>query len=70
MKQFIKIHQEWFLTGIAILLLGILVAVFVWGITGLAIDLTKAILPQSNKGSISNFDLEAAKRLNLKGLAQ
>ncbi len=70
MKNFIRIHQELFLSGIAVVLLAIFGVVFVWGITDLAVDIAKAIGPQSSKSSTLRFDLEGAKRLNLKGLVQ
>ena len=70
MKELLKTHQEWLLTGIALFLLGILAAFFVWGITGLAGDFGKALVPNTDKSSKLNFDLEGAKRLNLKGLVQ
>ncbi len=70
MKELLKMHQEWLLTGIALFLIGILAVFFVWGITGLAADLGKAVVPGTDKSSGLNFDLEGAKQLNLKGLVQ
>ena len=70
MKELLKTHQEWLLTGIALFLLGILAVFFVWSITGLAADFGKALIPGANKNLKLNFDLEGAKQLNLKGLVQ
>ena len=69
-RELLKMHPEWLLTGAALLLLGILAVFFVWSITGLAADFGKAVVPGTGKGSNLNFDLESAKRLNLKGLVQ
>lgn len=70
MKELLKRHQEWLLTAAALLLLGILGFFFVSTVTGVALDLRKSIVPASEKNAGMNFDLEGAKRLNLKGLAQ
>ncbi len=69
-KNFFKTYQEWFLAGIAIVFLAVLVWIFIWGITNLTIDFGKALTPASAKNQKLNFDLEGASRLNLKGLAQ
>jgi len=65
MKNFPRIYPEWILIGAAILLVGILVAFFIWGTTGLAVSVEKAISPAGQEGSGARFDLEGAKRLDL-----
>ena len=68
--KFFKMRQEWFLGGVAAIIIAFLVAVFVWGITHLGFDLEKSVSPDRKQDSGLNFDLDGAKRLDLKGLAQ
>ena len=70
MKKLLKVRQEWWLTGAALLLLGMLAIFFLWSITGLAANFAKALVPSAGKSSSLNFDLQGAKQLNLKGLVQ
>ncbi len=70
MNKFIKYQYELILGVIAIVLLGALIWIFVWGIGFLAGDIGQAITSGNDKKTGMNFDLEGAKQLNLKGLAQ
>ena len=70
MNKFIKYQYELILGAVAVVLLGILIWIFVWGIGFLAGGVGQAITAGNDKKAGVNFDLEGAKQLNLKGLAQ
>ncbi len=70
MSKFIKSKNELILGIVGILLLAALIAIFVWGISFLAMGIGKSISSGDKSDASANFDLEAAKQLHLKGLAQ
>ena len=70
MNKFLKTRQEWFLGATAVLLAGILVAAFIVGITDLALHLGTSVASKRGGGPGLSFDLNGAKRLDLKGLVQ
>jgi hypothetical protein len=69
-SKFLKTHQEWVLGIIALGLGAVVAGVFFWGIADVALDLGSAIAPRHGGNAEAGFDLEGAKRLDLKGLAQ
>ncbi|MBI4085004.1 MAG: hypothetical protein HY432_00655 [Candidatus Liptonbacteria bacterium] len=71
MSKFFKSKNELILGLTGIVLLGILIWVFIWGISFLAVSVGKSInLGNNEKNPGANFDLEGAKQLDLKGLVQ
>ncbi len=66
----IKHKNEMILGGIAAILLAALAYAFIWGVGFIALNVSKAITAGSGAKTGASFDLEGAKRLNLKGLAQ
>lgn len=70
MNKFIKYQYELILGTVAIVLLAALVWIFIWGIGFLAEDIGRAITSGNDQKAGINFDLQGAKQLNLKGLAQ
>jgi hypothetical protein len=72
MGKFIKRHQESVLIFVALVLLGIIIAYFVWGINILTVNLNRAVNPEKNSlTQKTQFEIEAAKEvLKQRGLAQ
>jgi hypothetical protein len=70
MEKLVKSKNEIILGTIGILLLASLIVIFSWGVGFLAINISKAISSGASTGNSMNFDLEAAKGLNLKGLSK
>ncbi|HLD34330.1 MAG TPA: hypothetical protein VJB62_00550 [Patescibacteria group bacterium] len=70
MKKFIKYKSELILGAIAIVLLVILIWISIWELGFLAENIGKAVNSGNSKDAGMNFDLNGAKQLNLKGLAQ
>lgn len=69
-RKILKTHQEFVLGAVGVALGVMLTAIFFWGIADLTLYLGKAVSPKPAEGPGANFDLEGAKRLDLKGLAQ
>ena len=70
MRKFIKYQNEFILGVIAIILLIVLIWISIWELGFLAVNIGKVIDSGNGKGTGMNFDLNGAKQLNLKGLAQ
>ncbi len=70
MKKFIKYKNEFTLGAIAIVLLVIFISISIWELGFLAENIGKAVNSENNKNVGMTFDLNGAKQLNLKGLAQ
>jgi hypothetical protein len=65
MNEFIKKYQEEILIGLGVLLFGLVVGSYVWGVTLLVSDFNDAgALPPKNGGSVS-FDIVGAQKLGL-----
>jgi len=70
MDKLIKSKNELILGTIGILFIIFLISVFSWGISFLAVNIGNSITSERTGEASMNFDLNGAKRLNLKGLAQ
>lgn len=70
MRKFAKYKNEFTLGAIAMVLLIILIWISIWELGFLAENIGKAISSGNSKDAGMNFDLNGAKQLNLKGLAQ
>lgn len=65
MKKFLKVHQDQVLIFLAILMLGIIVGYYAWGITTLASIFRGALTPPDSSNQFIQFDIEAAKALGV-----
>ncbi len=71
MKDLFKKRPEFVFAGITILFLTILIGYFAWGMRMIMTNLGTAIGSGTRNGQAgAGFDLEGAKRLDLKGLIQ
>lgn len=70
-KKLFKKHPDFVLISLAILLLGVLVVSFVWGITTIFTTFNKAIsVGDDSKEGSAMFNLQVAKELDLRGLVR
>ncbi|OGY98963.1 MAG: hypothetical protein A2945_03910 [Candidatus Liptonbacteria bacterium RIFCSPLOWO2_01_FULL_52_25] len=67
MGNFFKKHPDLVLTSLTVVLIAMLVAYFLWGITTLVAAFTKGVSPGKINQPAVIFDLEGAKKLDLKG---
>ncbi len=70
MKQFFKKYLEQSLAAIALLFLVIIAVYYIWGITTISLEVSRATDFESKNATTTVFNLGAAKSLNLKGLIQ
>ena len=70
MKIFFRKHIEGFLIGTAVILIGIIVSFFIWGIAYVSQNLNDVFASKSAGTQMVKFNLPAARNLNLKGLVQ
>jgi hypothetical protein len=68
MENFFRKHIEGFLTGFAVVLLGVVVFCFVWGMVYLSRSLDSVFDVNASVASTTSFNLSGAKALNLRGL--
>ena len=70
MGSIFKKHPDFILLSLAILLIGVLAASYIWGIQTLITNFKKTTFDQHENKTETGFDLEGAKALDLKGLVQ
>lgn len=70
MQKFFKNHPEFVLIGSTVILFGILLVYFSWGITVLVYSLNKAISTRNSQQARIGFDLKGAEGLDLRGLVK
>ena len=68
MKNFFKTHEDWVLIFVALLLAGVMIALFIWGTTLVAEQVGLAIAAPDPRSGLIQFNIEAAKKLDLRGL--
>ncbi len=69
MKKFLKSYPEIALVTLAVVLLGTIVAYFIWGMGDVVFEVDRA-LQSSPPSEKMGFDLQSAAKLNLRGLVQ
>ena len=70
MENFFRKHIEGFLTVLALVMVGAMVACFVWGIVFVSEDLDSVFGSKPAATQTVNFNLSGAGNLNLRGLVQ
>lgn len=61
MRQLFQKHQDWFLGGVAVLLLAAIIGFFAWGVGVLVANLNRATNVESNAQSTVEFDAGKAE---------
>lgn len=69
-KSLLRAHAEWILIGAGILLVAAVGWLLVWGVTVLAQDLGTSLATPRPQYAGDKFNLEAAGKLNLRGLKE
>lgn len=69
MKKILQRHVTTFLIGITAIFLVIIVGYFVWGIGYLLMEVDQANNGQASNAASQDFDLNAAARLDYRGIA-
>lgn len=70
MKNILRKYPEVILTLLALVLLGILISYFSWGIGDMVAEVNRAANAKGGGGETINFDLRAAQSLDFRGLAK
>jgi hypothetical protein len=68
MKNLLRKYPQAALVTLALLLLAIIIAYYVWGIGDVVTAVNQAVNDKVSAGKTTGFDLQDAKNLNLRGL--